>query len=106
MQAILTKYLGPTNYRGARIKAMASSRGPYVVMPWDYGLDQAGNHTVAAHELASQLGWLGDWHGDDLDADSRVYLRTSILETGVLRASAFTAAMTAPQCRTVATQRR
>lgn len=98
MQAILTKYLGPTNYRGSRIKAMASSRGPYVVLPWDYGLDQTGNHDAAAAELAAQLDWLGNWQGGDMDADSRVYVRSVIFDH-------FDIYEKRPQCRTVATRR-
>lgn len=105
MQAILTKYLGPTNYRGARIKAMASSRGPYVVLPWDYGLGQTGNHDAAAAELASQLGWLGSYHGADMDADSRVYVRTTTLYSIHPLPGAFPVTATRPQCRTVATRR-
>lgn len=98
MQAIITKYLGPTNYRGSRIKAMASSRGPYVVLPWDSALSQVDNHDFAAQELAAQLDWLGMWSGADLDADSRVYVRAGA-------PFAFFADKPRPQCRTVATRR-
>ncbi len=95
-QAIITKYFRPTNSRGSRIKAMTSSRGPYVTLPWDYELGQDANYAKAAWELASQLGWLGQWHGAYLDAGSRVYVRA--LADG----HEFTAHERRPQCRTVA----
>lgn len=59
MQAIQTKYLGPTNTKGARISARCDAKR--IVLPWDYSLDAHKNHARAAHELAQQLGWLDRW---------------------------------------------
>ena len=55
MQAIVTKYLGPTNHRGSRVKATACAGS--VTMAWDYELDTDGNHLAAAEALRSKYGW-------------------------------------------------
>ncbi len=60
-QAITTKYLGPTNIRGARVKATASAGS--VTLSWDHARNSEANHTIAAHTLASKLDWHGTWHG-------------------------------------------
>jgi hypothetical protein len=52
MQAIVTKYLGPTNTRGSRIKAAASSGS--VTVPFDYEGDE---YETAARALCEKLGW-------------------------------------------------
>lgn len=56
MQAIHTRYLGPTNHRGARIIASCDARR--AIVPWDYSLNVSDNHQVAARSLAHDLGWL------------------------------------------------
>lgn len=56
MQAIVTKYLGPTNYRGARVKATCEAGT--MTIPWDDALDVEGNHDKAATCLAWKFGWL------------------------------------------------
>ncbi len=61
MQAIVTKYLGPTNNRGARVKATADAGS--VTVSWDYTLNSDGNHDGAARELAKRLGWNAETHG-------------------------------------------
>lgn len=58
MQAITTKYLAPTNTRGARIKATAHSGS--ITIPWDNAVDTCTNHYVAACALAEQEGWTDD----------------------------------------------
>lgn len=60
-QAIATKFLGPTNFRGARIKAKAEAGS--VTVAWDYALGIEANHRAAAVALALKLGWTGHWHG-------------------------------------------
>jgi hypothetical protein len=50
--AITTRYIGPTNTKGSRIKAM-SRRGNGVV-EYDSALDSIGNHEKAATTLAQQ----------------------------------------------------
>ena len=53
--AIFTRYLGPTNTKGSRIKA--SARGLSVTVPLDYALDLVERHEKAARELLAKLGW-------------------------------------------------
>ena len=57
-QAITTKYLGPTNSRGSRVKATCQAGS--VTVSWDHALSSEQNHTAAAEALASKLGWIGD----------------------------------------------
>ena len=59
MQAIETKYLGPTNFRGARIKATAQAGS--ITIPWDHELNVEGNHDAAARALVRKWGWFGSW---------------------------------------------
>lgn len=58
-QAIVTKFIGPTNYRGARVKARAQAGS--VVVPWDHGRDVDYNHKLAALVLAERYGWPAKW---------------------------------------------
>lgn len=55
MQAIQTKYFGPTNFRGSRVKATCA--GLSRMTEWDDELGSAENHLRAAYALASKLGW-------------------------------------------------
>jgi hypothetical protein len=61
MQAIETKFFGPTNFKSARIRARCQARTIFVA--WDHALGIEGNHDAAAKTLAEKLGWHGDWHG-------------------------------------------
>jgi hypothetical protein len=61
MQAIITKYFGPTNFRGSRIKA--SCEAGSLTVSYDYALNIDGNHDAAAKALAEKLGWTGDAFG-------------------------------------------
>ena len=54
-QAIETKYLGPTNTKGARVKA--SCQVGSVTIPWDHALDPVANHAAAARALIRKWGW-------------------------------------------------
>ena len=56
MQAIVTKFIGPTNTRGARIKATAYAGS--ITLSWDYALGTTGNHRAAALALADKFKWL------------------------------------------------
>jgi len=62
MQTIVTKYLGPTNFRGARIKAVTSGGRHSVTIGFPYELDEEGRHWLAASELIRKLGWTGVYH--------------------------------------------
>lgn len=56
MQAIRTKYLGPTNFHGARLSAVCYAKR--IVIPWDHALNAPENHAAAARDLATRLQWL------------------------------------------------
>jgi len=56
MQAIVTKYLGPTHCRGSRVKATACAGS--ITLSWDYALNSDANHRAAALALANKLNWL------------------------------------------------
>ncbi len=60
-QAIITKYLGATNYRGSRVKATAYVGS--VTIPWDDALDSDANHSNAAAALCKKYRWTGTWVG-------------------------------------------
>jgi hypothetical protein len=62
MQAIVTKYIGPTNYRGSRVKATTES-GLSLTAGWRDDLNNEENHRLAAFALAKKLGWFGEWVG-------------------------------------------
>ena len=53
MQAIKTKFIGPTNTRGARIKA--SCEAGEVTIPYPYGLDVIAAHRSAARALLDKI---------------------------------------------------
>lgn len=65
MQAIKTKYHGPTNSKGSRI--IASCEAGKLVMPYIYALSNFENHKSAAAKLAARLKWeearVGGYYG-------------------------------------------
>lgn len=54
-QAIVTKYLAPTNCKGARVKAICD--GGSLTKAWNHELNPAQNHALAARHLVTKLGW-------------------------------------------------
>ena len=60
-QAIVTKWLGPTNVRGSRVKATASAGS--VTVPWDHKLGIEDNHRAAAYALRDKFGWNDPYYG-------------------------------------------
>ena len=58
MRAITTKFLGPTNFRGSRIKASAKSgRDISTTIPYPHELSQPAAHAAAALALCDKMGW-------------------------------------------------
>ena len=53
MQTITTKFIGPTNTKGSRIKATCWLGN--VTISWDYSLDVEANHHAAVSELVEKL---------------------------------------------------
>jgi hypothetical protein len=68
VQAIVTKYLPPTNVKGSRIKATAAAGSLTVHI--DHALNIEDNHAVAAKALANKLEWRGTWFMGGLPNDS------------------------------------
>lgn len=57
MQTISTKYFGPTDHRGSRIKAQASGAKTTYWHDWDYSRHVELNHRSAALQLLKKLNW-------------------------------------------------
>jgi hypothetical protein len=55
MQAINTKYIGPTNTKGARILVKAQAGKMFV--SWDYALNADENHVQAAYKFMNKMDW-------------------------------------------------
>lgn len=64
MQAIETKYIGPTNFRGGRIVARCEAER--ISVSYDHALGLVENHMAAAQALAKKLDWQGTWAGGAL----------------------------------------
>ncbi len=76
-QAITTKYLGPSNVRGARVKATAAAGS--VTLHWDDSLSSNDNHNAAALALANKFGWTGTWFAGGMpDASGSCYVCSQI----------------------------
>jgi hypothetical protein len=60
LQAIETKYHGPTNYRGSRHSARAEAGRIIVSAPMELGVVES--HAYAARKLAEKMGWAGRWY--------------------------------------------
>ena len=57
MQTITTKYIGPTNFRGSRVKATTES-GISITLGWNDALNSEENHVGAAIALMRKLKWV------------------------------------------------
>jgi len=65
MQAIVTKYHGPGNTRGARISAAAQAGRIYV--GYDHALNLEENHLAAAKKFVAKMRWPENlWTGGQL----------------------------------------
>jgi hypothetical protein len=72
MQAIITKYIGPSNVKGSRVKA--SCQAGSVTLHWDDALNVFGNNAAAANAIVKKFGWQGDWTGGYLPDGSMVWV--------------------------------
>ena len=63
MQAIETKYLGATNYKGSRIKATHQGNAHSVTLGYNHALNLDENHHECAKALMRKLKWEGEMHG-------------------------------------------
>lgn len=57
MQAIETRFLGPTNFRGSRYKATCDAGSLTLAADHSKGMEE--NHARVARALITKLGW---WH--------------------------------------------
>lgn len=55
MQAIRTRYIGPTNTKPSKIQAKCEAKTIYVY--YDHGLNIDENHAAACAALVAKLGW-------------------------------------------------
>jgi hypothetical protein len=67
-QAIVTKFISPTNTKGSRIKATAAAGS--VTVNWDYSLNVAMNHHKAAKALATKMEWSTQLYGGGMPDNS------------------------------------
>lgn len=62
--AVRARYLGPTNYRGSRIKVTrmdARTGDKSLTVPWDDALGLAENYAAAIRAYLDMMGWEGTW---------------------------------------------
>ena len=74
-QAILTRYHGPTNYRGSRISA--DYAGGRVYVGYEHELNLAENHANAANVLVHKLEWNtdnGKWVGGTIPSGDMAWV--------------------------------
>lgn len=62
MKAIQTKFLGPTNFKGSRVKAFDLD-GNSTTLSYDHGLNTDEMHAKAARTLRDKMGWRGSMIG-------------------------------------------
>ena len=74
LQAITTRYLGPTNTKPGRLVAQAEAMRS--VVPWDHSLNVNDNHKAAAEKLAHLMGWMDD--GAQLHGGGLSHVKASI----------------------------
>jgi hypothetical protein len=73
MQAIITKWIGPTDHRGDRIKATAAAGS--VTVPYKGGTDTLNAHQIAAAALCEKFGWSFCHVPGDLPDGSTAWVR-------------------------------
>ena len=72
-QAIETRYLGPTNTKGARIKAIAWAGS--IIVPYDHALNYEDAHKAAADALIAKMGWAGKFaQGGNVKGDGYYFV--------------------------------
>lgn len=72
MKAIQTKFIGPSETRGARVKAWI--KGNTATVSWDHGLETVDNHGAAARALVVKLKWSGRLVGGTLPDESMAWV--------------------------------
>jgi hypothetical protein len=73
MQAIVTKYIGPTSHRGARIKATASAGS--ITIPYDHSQNHDEPFRIAARAFCDKFNWEFDHVSGGLPDGSLVWVK-------------------------------
>lgn len=85
MQAIQTKFLGPTDTKGSRIKATCAAGSVTIGYPHELSADTA--HWSAAKTLIIKLGWVdveyGNWFQGGLVNGDTVFVNSGKTVDGV-----------------------
>lgn len=71
-QAIVTKFVGPTNFRGSRI--VVSAQAGRMIVAWDHALNTDQNRDRAAQAFADKWGWKGRLVGGGLPGSGNCYV--------------------------------
>jgi hypothetical protein len=71
LQAIVTKYIPPTNTRDARVKATCAA-GSHTI-DWNDNLDIDTNHQIAAYAIRAKFNWNNQLIGGTLRDGQRVW---------------------------------
>lgn len=69
MQAIETRYLGPTDTKGSRVTARCDAGR--IAVSWNYALGIEENHRAAAEALRVKLGWGEEHYGKIISGSTR-----------------------------------
>lgn len=79
-QAITTRFLGPTYFKGSRVVAKAAAGR--IIVDWDHRLNPEENHKAAAIALAKRLEWRGTWFGATLPDQNHVFVCVGLMTVG------------------------
>jgi len=71
-RVIVTKFLGPTDRRGSRVKATSDVGS--VTVEWSHTIDAEANHKTAALALASRHGWSPNMTGGRMPPPGSSYV--------------------------------
>lgn len=80
MIAIFTKYIGPSNVKGSRVKAyckVARVINGTVTREWAPEWSAEQNHLQAAMDLAIKCAWSGNWYMGDA-GDEYAFVRVPV----------------------------
>lgn len=72
MQVIQTRFVGPTDTKGARIKAWAEAGS--VVISYPHELSGQACHRAAAQALANKFGWSYKYLGGQLPSGDYAFV--------------------------------
>ena len=85
MQAIVVKYLGPTNRKGSRYKAYCNCGS--ITLPINHALNAPENRDKTVKALISKLNWQdhkGRWYSGETQNNDAVYVFAYASETNLL----------------------